>query len=96
VPLLPDVPTFIEQGLADFAVSGWSGIFAPKGTPAPIVARLHEEYVKALASPEVEDRLKKLGLDPLSLSAQAFGDMVKQENHRLDAVLDIVAKELKK
>jgi tripartite-type tricarboxylate transporter receptor subunit TctC len=96
VALLPEVPTFIEQGLADFNVVGWSGLFAPKGTPGDVIARLHVEVERAKAAPDVAARLRNLGLDSLSLSAEAFGDMVRRENERLAAVLDIVAAEIKK
>ncbi len=95
-PLLPDVPTFVEQGLADFTFVGWSGLFALKGTPPAIVDRLHAEVDKAVASPDVAAKLKNLGLDPMTLTADAFGEVVKRENQRLAPVLDVLAAEMKK
>jgi tripartite-type tricarboxylate transporter receptor subunit TctC len=58
----PDVPTFKEAGLTDFVTEGgWFGIFAPAGTPAPIINRLHAELKKILMMQEVKDKLYDLG-----------------------------------
>ena len=54
---LPDVPTFVESGLADFVVDSWVGLLAPGKTPAPILARLNSELDAVLADPAVRDRL---------------------------------------
>lgn len=94
--LVPGVPTFIELGLKDFTVSGWSGYFARKGTPVAIVNKLHAEVAKALKVPEVATRLQNLGLDRLLLSTDEFADLVKRENERLDEALELMAKDTKK
>lgn len=60
-PILPNVPTAAEQGLQDFAASTWFGMFLPKGTPAPIVQRLHAATVGAMETPAVQTRLKEIG-----------------------------------
>ncbi|MGD9946523.1 MAG: Bug family tripartite tricarboxylate transporter substrate binding protein [Burkholderiaceae bacterium] len=54
-PMLPDVPTVAESGLRDFEALSWQGLFAPAGTPAPVLARLNEETVKALKSPDMHE-----------------------------------------
>ena len=56
-PSLPDVPTMAESGVPGFDVSTWFGIFAPAGTPAPVVARLNEAFTAALRTPEMRERL---------------------------------------
>lgn len=61
-PLLPDVPSFEELGLAGFEVSGWGGLFAPARTPKPIVERLHREMVALLTDKAVVQRLEALGV----------------------------------
>ena len=58
---MPDVPTTKEAGLPEFQVSAWNAIFAPKGTPAPIVAKLNAALVKALDDEGVRKRLLDLG-----------------------------------
>lgn len=60
-PSLPDVPTTVEAGLPRFQMQAWDAIFAPKGTPAPIVATLNAAAVKALDDGGVRKRLLDLG-----------------------------------
>lgn len=54
-PMLPEVPTMAESGFADFEALSWQGLFAPAGTPAPVLARLNEEVVKILQSPDMQE-----------------------------------------
>jgi tripartite-type tricarboxylate transporter receptor subunit TctC len=61
-PLLPNLASAHEQGLADFDSNFWSGFFLPKATPAPILQRLHAAAVQTLDTPSVEARLKELGV----------------------------------
>ncbi|WP_406856486.1 tripartite tricarboxylate transporter substrate binding protein BugD [Alsobacter sp. KACC 23698] len=60
-PALPDLPTTKEAGLPDYQVSAWNAIFAPKGTPTEITAKLNDALVKALADPNTKKRLEDLG-----------------------------------
>jgi tripartite-type tricarboxylate transporter receptor subunit TctC len=64
---LPDVPTLAEQGLDDapFKLFGWLGLVAPAGTPKPIVDRLAAEVAKAMKDPEVQERVRALGFEPV-------------------------------
>jgi tripartite-type tricarboxylate transporter receptor subunit TctC len=57
----PDIPTVDEAGLPGLYISGWFGLFAPKGTPKPVVEKLNTAVVNALADPKVRDRLAILG-----------------------------------
>ena len=60
----PDIPTMQEAGVAKFEMSSWQAMYAPKGTPKPIVERLHAEIVKVLALPDVKDKLSnQLGMN---------------------------------
>jgi tripartite-type tricarboxylate transporter receptor subunit TctC len=59
--LLPDVPTMAEAGFADSPVISWYAIFAPAGTPRPVIQRLNAEFAKALADTEVQGRIESLG-----------------------------------
>lgn len=60
-PALPDVPTSAEAGLPEFKVSAWNALFAPKGTPKEIVAKLNDALSKALSDPATRKRLEDLG-----------------------------------
>jgi tripartite-type tricarboxylate transporter receptor subunit TctC len=63
-PMLPDVPSMAELGLPGVDTKLWSGLFAPAGTPAPIVKKLEAELHKVLADPGVQEKLKALAVDP--------------------------------
>jgi tripartite-type tricarboxylate transporter receptor subunit TctC len=67
---IPDIPTSGEGGLPGYLMSGWFGLYAPKGTPAPIIATLNAAMVQALADPAVRKRLNDLGLDIASREQQ--------------------------
>jgi tripartite-type tricarboxylate transporter receptor subunit TctC len=56
-PALPDVPTTTEAGLPEFQVSAWNALFAPKGTPKPIIDKLNAALGKALDDPKTRSRL---------------------------------------
>ena len=61
-PILPDLASAHEQGLADFEADGWNAVFMPKHTPAAIVRKLHEATVAAMNTPSVQERLKTIGV----------------------------------
>ena len=65
-PVLPSLASAHEQGLADFEATNWSAVFLPKGTPAPIVTRLHQALVATMDTPAVRERLRELGATVVS------------------------------
>ena len=75
----PDVPTFDEAGLAGIEASGFQGIFVPANTPAPIVARLSDAVLKALAQPDVRERFASQGLDTSALDSKDFAAFLRSE-----------------
>jgi tripartite-type tricarboxylate transporter receptor subunit TctC len=62
-PSLPTLASAHEQGLTDFAAANWAGLFLPRGTPAPIVAKLHDAAVAAMETPSLQAQMKKVGAD---------------------------------
>jgi tripartite-type tricarboxylate transporter receptor subunit TctC len=65
VPSLPDVPTLNEAGLPDFEVTVWHGLYAPKGTPKPVIDSLTNALQYAVKDPNVKTRLAELGTEPV-------------------------------
>ena len=76
---LPDVPTTSEAGVPGSEFNFWIGMMAPAKTPRDIVNRLHDEVVKALASPEVRERFAKLGADAWTLKPEQFDAYIRDE-----------------
>lgn len=89
-PSLPDVPTTIEGGLPAYQASAWNAIFAPKGTPEPILAKLNAAAAKALDDENVRKRLLELGSDipkPDGRTREALAALVKSEIVKWSGVL---------
>ena len=86
---LTQIPTTSEAGLPAFQVQAWNAIFAPKGTPAPVVARLNAAAVKALDDDDVRKRLRELGnlIPPAERTPEALAALVKSEIRRWTHVL---------
>jgi tripartite-type tricarboxylate transporter receptor subunit TctC len=76
---LPQVPTSIEAGVPNSDYTLWIGMIAPSATPPAVLKKLHEEALKALASPDTKERLLKLGADPFPQSPEAFNAYIKTE-----------------
>jgi len=77
--LMPDLPTTVELGYPKSDYNFWVGALVSSKTPRPIVERLHREFNAAVQSPDVRDRLVKLGADPLTLTLPEFEAMINQE-----------------
>lgn len=76
---LPDVPTTVEAGYPNSEYNFWAGVFVPAKTPPAIRNKLHAEIVKALKTPVLADRLKKLGADPFMITPAQFDALVRRE-----------------
>lgn len=78
-PALPQVPTTIEAGVPGSDYTFWVGMIVASATPAPVVRRLHDEALKAMANPDVKERMTNLGADPYPMSVEAFNAFIRQE-----------------
>lgn len=76
---LPQVPTSIEAGLPNSDYTLWVGMIVPSVTPVAVQKKLHEEALKALANPEIKERMAKLGADTFVMSPEAFNAYIKTE-----------------
>ncbi|MGP1664678.1 MAG: Bug family tripartite tricarboxylate transporter substrate binding protein, partial [Rhodanobacter sp.] len=86
--LLPEVATAKEQGLADLVAVNWFAVMVPKGTPEPIVAKLHDAVVKATQSEYLKDRFKNMGVTPQnSESPVAFTEYFNREYDRWGSII---------
>ena len=84
---IPNVPTFKEAGLPDYEVSTWYSVFAPAGTPKPIVDKMIAEVQKALNNPKLKSIWEKNGSDTPNLYGDAFGKQVSADVARWSAVV---------
>jgi tripartite-type tricarboxylate transporter receptor subunit TctC len=87
LPMLPDVPTVAEQGVTGYDSTGWFGVVAPAGTPAPIVARLNAEITAALADNEIKNSMRNMGVEPAGSSAEEFEAYIKSETQKWARVI---------
>jgi tripartite-type tricarboxylate transporter receptor subunit TctC len=77
--VMPDVPTLAEQGLKDFDISLWFGVWAPAGTPAAIVQKLNAQVGTILQSAEVREQFAKLGITPAPMKPDEFARFVREQ-----------------
>jgi len=79
VPSLPGVAPLAEVGVPNFEMQSWQGVFAPAGTPQPIVDRLGREIAAIVATPEVQARLRTLGVEPDGRGPAPFSTFQRAE-----------------
>lgn len=88
----PNVPTFAESGLPGFESYGWFGIFAPGGTPPDVVAKINAAFVAALKDPQLVERIRALGSEPMPMTQAEFRTFI---NNEMDKWLKVVAASVK-
>lgn len=81
-PLLKEVPTFEELGIKGMEISNWFGVVAPRGTPAPIIAKLNASINEILRQPEMVKAITSLGDEPVGGTPEQFGSFIKAETAR--------------
>jgi tripartite-type tricarboxylate transporter receptor subunit TctC len=86
-PIFPEAPTIAESGFPGFEASVWYGFVAPAATPKAVVAKLHGEVQKALASTEVKDRMTAVGGEVLPASAEQFTALIRSERQRYERLV---------
>ena len=77
--VMPDVPTLMELGLADFDISLWFGMWAPAGTPTAIVNKINAQVDAILQRPDVREQFAKVGISPAPMKPEEFGRFVRKE-----------------
>ena len=84
--LMPEIPTMLEQGVPGFVVTQWHGIVAPRGTPRPVIDRMHKEIAKAVLRPEVASRLALDGTEGIASTPKEFAAHLKSERDQWSKV----------
>jgi tripartite-type tricarboxylate transporter receptor subunit TctC len=87
-PILKDVPTVKESGLPNYAVTSWNGVGAPAGVPAEIITLLSTEIRRALAAPDVEERMLQLGLDARGSTPETMHEQMARDIAKWREVID--------
>lgn len=85
--IFPDAPTIAESGFPGFEASVWYGLVAPAGTPKPVVARLHAEAQKALATREVRERMSSVGGEVTPATTEQFAALIHSERVRYEKLV---------
>jgi tripartite-type tricarboxylate transporter receptor subunit TctC len=83
----PEIPTIAESGYPDFDVVIWNALFAPRATPAAVLAKLHGEINRILAQPDVRELLLKQGAEPLPMADAEFRELLRTEHERWGRVI---------
>jgi tripartite-type tricarboxylate transporter receptor subunit TctC len=80
--MAPDLPTMIESGVPGFLVTQWHGVIAPRGSPKPVIERVHREILKAVQRPDVAARLALDGTEGIGSSPEEFGKFLRSEREQ--------------
>lgn len=87
VAVLPDVPTVAEAGVVDYEAGAWLGLFAPIGTPADHLAKLHADTGRVLEDASVRERLAQLGMTPVMADGEVFATQIRGETVKWSRVI---------
>lgn len=87
-PAAPDVPTIAESGYPEYAALAWYGVLAPAATPAGVIARLNDGFVKALNAPDIRARFAKIGVDPAPGAPAALHELIRRETQLWTKVIE--------
>jgi tripartite-type tricarboxylate transporter receptor subunit TctC len=85
---MPEVPTVRELGFPNLELQGWNGFFAPKGTPEPVVARLHQEIAAAAKHPEVVKRMTDVGAEPSGSTQAEMRAMLREQISKVKPIVE--------
>ena len=89
VSSLPDVPAIAEGGAPGYDVVGWYGVAVPAGTPQPVVAKLNADFVAAIHTPEIREKLAADGAEAVGSKPEEFGALIKSEIERWSKVVEV-------
>ncbi|HSB48671.1 MAG TPA: tripartite tricarboxylate transporter substrate-binding protein, partial [Burkholderiales bacterium] len=85
--LAPELPTIAEAALPGYEISSWFGAVVPSATPAPVVAKLHADFIRALNSPDLRERLAPGGYEVIANTPQQFSAHMAAQSKRLAGII---------
>jgi tripartite-type tricarboxylate transporter receptor subunit TctC len=88
-PLAPELPTIAEAGLPGYEISSWFGAVVPAATPAPVIAKLHADFVRALRSPDLRERLAPGGYEVIANTPREFSAHMRAQTKRLADIIRV-------
>lgn len=94
-PMLPNVKTFIEQGMPNFTIQGWTGLFVRKGTPKEVIDLLHAKLSKVLQLPELQAHATSVGQRLSALTIDQFSELIKTDANGMRPTLERLAPSLR-
>ena len=86
-PAAPDIPTIAESGVPGYEVTAFYGLSVPAKTPKPIIDRLHAETIKAIKAPDIDEKLRSLGADPVGNTPEQYAAFMQKEIAKWDKVI---------
>jgi len=86
-PALPDVPTMAESGYPDIEGEGWFAFIVPAGTPKDVIALLHREIMRAIALPDIQDKMAALGFSILGMTPEESAALFRSEGAKWSKVI---------
>jgi tripartite-type tricarboxylate transporter receptor subunit TctC len=86
-PIMPEMPSVAESGFPGFEATSWFGLLAPAKTPAPILAKVHQQAVAIARMPDVREKLALLGLDPAADGPDAFAAIIRADTAKWAKVI---------
>jgi tripartite-type tricarboxylate transporter receptor subunit TctC len=89
-PQTPDIPTLIELGLVDYPVESWNGLFAPAGTPQPIVDKLAQVMAQMVQDEALQKRMADIGSIPVANTPAEYARMLREETAQWDKALRLI------
>lgn len=88
-PVAPELPTIAEAGLPGYAISSWFGAVVPAATPDPVIAKLHADFVRALNSPDLRERLAPGGYEVIANTPREFSAHMLAQTKRLGEIIRV-------
>ena len=83
------MPTIDESGVPGFEFTFWNGLWAPAGTPAPVVEKIARDLAQVVAMPDVRERLDRLGADPMAMTPAEFARFVRAETEAAERIVRV-------
>jgi tripartite-type tricarboxylate transporter receptor subunit TctC len=83
----PAIPTAVEAGVGNYVVTNWFGFAVPKGTPKEVIDTLRDDVVRALAAPDVREKLAAQGAEPSNFTPEEFARFLREDTRRWTAVI---------